>query len=522
MSGEDNHPRRIGDSDPPPSIDPAFDLGSLDFQVSNGTLRDQAVADRAREEIRRVVGGFAMTTSTADRIMRDMREGSALQRAIHEANGRVGSFVANSTTMSLLQQAEATAAGGAIAQARRLTGSFLDHVEPSTIAALADQSIGSGVLKAMRASVGTPFADAALRSSLSRLQDEFGERYARAMREITGIGSLGGVAARLASGDAEDLASTRGLLADAAARAGASIEASTTGAALRRAHAALLPPLRPPTASEIATVVSATGPWSALSSYPDWMERARAGVTALGAPWVREDRPDLSLAAMARFGRLGGTVANLDPRDGAVTEELRARLGDYRGEPVDNDADDDPALRVAERYDRGFDPVLSSMPTRIVLAMLEPFGLRFDPQAADDEFGIDDIAAQMIRRLEARLVAFVRDALDAAWGDEWIMHIPGEARGRMRRRQRQAEERGRPAAHLIVHADFGDWIQIIGREENWPLFAATFGSLDVLSETLEQIRPIRHDASHPRGVGPEDLLVLAANGTRLLRWIGPA
>lgn len=117
---------------------------------------------------------------------------------------------------------------------------------------------------------------------------------------------------------------------------------------------------------------------------------------------------------MARFGRLGGTVANLDPREHAVTEELRARLGDYRGEPVDEDADDDPALRVAERYDRGFDPVLSSMPTRIVLAMLEPFGLRFDPQAADDEFGIDDIAAQMIRRLEARLLAFVREALDAA------------------------------------------------------------------------------------------------------------
>ncbi len=412
--------------------------------------------------------------------------------------------------------------GDALAQARRLTGSFLDHVEPSTIAALTDQSIGSGVLKAARASVEAPFADAVLRSSLSRLQNEFGERYARAMREITGIGSLGGVAARLASGSAEDLASTRGLLADVAARAAASIEASTTGTALRRAHAAPLPPLRPPTASEIATVVSPTGPWSALSPYPDWMARAQAGVTALSTPWVREDRPDLSLAAMARFGRLGGTVANLDPREHAVTEELRARLGDYRGEPVDEDADDDPALRVAERYDRGFDPVLSSMPTRIVLAMLEPFGLRFDPQAADDEFGIDDIAAQMIRRLEARLLAFVREALDAASGDEWIMHVPSEVRGRMRRRQRQAEERGRPAPHLIAHADFGDWIQIIGREENWPLFAASFGSLDVLRETLEQIRPIRHDASHPRGVGPEDLLVLAANGKRLLRWIGAA
>jgi hypothetical protein len=520
MAGGDR--KRTGDIDPPVFTDPVFNVESPNLQGPNGTLRGQATADRALDDIRRAVGGFAVSTSTADQIMRDMREGSALQRAIREANAAIGSFLANATSSSLLQQAKTATAGGAIAEARRLTGSFLDRVEPSTIAALSDQSVGSAEQKAARASIGAPFADAALRSSLSRLQDEFGERYARAMREITGIGSLGGVAARLASGSAEDLASTRGLLADVAARAAASREASTMSAALRRAHAALLPPLRRPTASEIATVVSATGSWSALSTYPDWMARARAGVTALSAPWVREDRPDLSLAAMARFGRLGGTVANLDPRDRAVSEELRARLGDYRGESVDEHADDDPALRVAGRYDRGFDPVLSSMPTRIVLAMLEPFGLRFDPQAADDEFGIDDIAAQMIRRLETRLLALVRNALDAAWGDEWIMHVPSEARSRMRRRQRQAEERGRPAAHLIVHADFGDWIQIIGREENWPLFAATFGSLDVLSETLEQIRPIRHDASHPRGVGPEDLLVLAANGKRLLRWIGAA
>lgn len=67
----------------------------------------------------------------------------------------------------------------------------------------------------------------------------------------------------------------------------------------------------------------------------------------------------------------------------------------------------------------------------------------------------------------------------------------------MRRRQRQAEKRERPADHLIVHTDFGDSIQIIGSEENWPLFAATFGSLDVVRETLEQIRPIRYDTTRP-------------------------
>lgn len=237
MAGGDR--KRTGDIDPPVFTGPVFNVESPNLQGPNGTLRGQATADRALDDIRRAVGGFAVSTSTADQIMRDMREGSALQRAIREANAGIGSFVANATSSSLLQQAKTATAGGAIAEARRLTGSFLDRVEPSTIAALSDPSVGSAVQKAARASIEAPFADAALRSSLFRLQDEFGERYARAMREITGIGSLGGVGARLASGSAEDLASTRGLLADVAARAAASRGASTTSAALRRAHAAL-------------------------------------------------------------------------------------------------------------------------------------------------------------------------------------------------------------------------------------------------------------------------------------------
>ncbi|MBB3589462.1 hypothetical protein [Sphingomonas sp. BK481] len=47
-----------------------------------------------------------------------------------------------------------------------------------------------------------------------------------------------------------------------------------------------------------------------------------------------------------------------------------------------------------------------------------------------------------------------------------------------------------------------------------------FGSLDALKETMARIKPIRHAASHPRVLALEDLIMLSADGRRLLRWIG--
>ena len=152
--------------------------------------------------------------------------------------------------------------------------------------------------------------------------------------------------------------------------------------------------------------------------------------------------------------------------------------------------------------------------------MLAPFGLRFEPETVDEEFEIDDLIGRMLRRLEKRLLAFVQATLEASYGDEWILQVPGEIRGQLRRRLRKDEQEGRPTSHLLAYADFDSWTAIIGHGDNWVLFAAAFGSLDALRETMARIKPIRHAAAHPRALGPEDLFTLAADGVRLLRWIG--
>lgn len=105
--------------------------------------------DGAFDEVAGLIGRFATDGSVVDRLLRDARKANALQRAIRAANGRIGMLDADSTYGSLLHQAEAATADRTLTAARRLTGSFLDHVEPATVEAPADRSVGSGAFSCL-------------------------------------------------------------------------------------------------------------------------------------------------------------------------------------------------------------------------------------------------------------------------------------------------------------------------------------------------------------------------------------
>ena len=518
-----------------------LDFTDLDKITGAGKLPGDVVRQVSlADEIRRARGGFPETAT--DRMLRDMREGSSLERAVKDAlgsdlTGRLASLYPKpSVTERAITKAQAEMAGliggfsagiagkigssasdTALEAVRKQTniGGAIGRLIETDPAVTLGRTIGSGI----GASLATRYADANLASSVAGLQRTYEDRYQGILRQVTGIGSLGSIVAGLATRQKETFGRSSRLFDDIAGRIGGRSAASMSDA-LRRAHADLMPPLRPARRSEIDMLVEVTRGWKVVAPHQQWMERARDGMTGLTAAWVREDRPELSLEAMARFAHLGGVVANLDPREAVVTAELRARLGDYRGEDISDRADDDPLLRVAEQYDRGFDPVLSSLPTKVLIAMLAPFGLRFDAAAADDEFGLQDLVGQMVRRLEARLMNHVRVKLEDAYGDTWIEQVPSDVRYQLRRRRRKDEEEGRPPSDLIAYADWAWWGSIINHGDNWRLFAPAFGSFDVLSETLARLRPIRHAASHPRTVGPEDLVLLAADGLWLLRCIG--
>lgn len=525
----------------------SFDLGDASRLSAEGQLGSPSgpfeAQDRIAEQVRLATGGFGLCETASDRLMRELARGSLVDRAMRDAaGGNLATEMARlypkpSATEVAITNAQAEVAGlisgptrslidqggfgeRALAAARKAAEGLIESfVGRDTASALTGQTIGKGVAEAALAGGRTRFAGAELASSVLGLRSKFEERYDRVLRDIAGVGSLGSIAAGLTTRHDETAVATARLFEDLAGRAERGI-GDAAGAALRRAHSDLFPPVRAATRSEMDAIIGVTSGWASLTPYPDWLARVQAGVGGLGSAWVREDRPDLSLEALTRFAHLGGVVANLDPGEAAVTAELRARFGDYRGEEPDDGSAEDPLLRVARQYDRGFDPTLSSLPTQVVVAMLTPFGLRFDAEEADGEFGIDDIIVRMLRRIEKRLMHFVLATLKAAYGDEWIEHVPGNVRYQLRRRHAQAEQAGRPSASLIAYADFAWWTDIIGHGENWGLFAATFGSFDVLRETLARIKPIRHASAHPHPLGPEDLFMLAADGLRLMRWIG--
>jgi len=526
----------------------SFDLGEAKRLTAGGQLGTISAAfaaqEKTAEQVRFATGEFGLHETATDRMLRDLAGGSLVDRARREAIGDdLASKMAKlypkpSVTELAVTKSHAEAAGlisgptrsliddggfgegAALAAAEKAAaGSIWSFIDAEKVSALSSQAIGMGAAEAALSLGQTRFAGAELASSVLGLRSTFDGRYDCILRDIAGVGSLGLIAAGLTTRHDETVEATSRLFDDVAGRIERGL-ADASGATLRRAHAGLLPPVRSASRSEIEAIVGLTSSWTALSAYPDWLGRVQASFEDLSSAWVREDRPELSIDAMTRFAHLSAVVANLDPREAAVTSELRARFGDYRNkEPGEAEAQD-PLLRVADQYDRGFDPTLSSLPSGVVVAMLTPFGLRFDAEEADGEFGIDDLVARMLRRIEKRLMTFVLATLETAYGDEWIMHVPGNIRYQLRRRHAQAEQAGRRPGHLIAYADFAWWAEIIGHDENWGLFAGTFGSLDVLRETLARIKPIRHASAHPHPLGPEDLLMLAADGLRLMRWIG--
>jgi hypothetical protein len=534
-----------GDDNEGPSfgIEPA-DVDPLGSRTIGSAHRELASQHSIAEELRRATGSFGLHETASDRLMRELNRGSLIDRAMRDAiGGTIGSdmaalfskssadelagtrahalaagLIGGFADQSLLQQAGGTVAGAAREATKAIEAATARMIGLDTAAAWAKQSIGTTAAESLRAAGKTRYVDDGLASSVASLRSNFSGTYESILREIADVGSLGSIAAGLAT--RPDMLGRSSRLFDEVAANAELATTSSASAALRRACADFFPPLRPASRSEIDAIMAQTSGWIALAPYPVWRARAQEGIGGLASAWVREDRPDLSLEAMTRFGHLGGLVANVDPQDASVTAELRARLGDYRTAETSGHSSDDPLLRIAEQYDRGFDPTFSSLPTQVVIAMLAPFGLRFDAEAAEEEFGLQDLIGQMLRRIEGRLMSFIRTKLEDEYGDEWILHSPSEIRSQLRRRRRNDEKEGRTPSDLIAYADFASWGDIVGHGENWGLFASTFGSLDALHETLARIKPIRHAASHPRVLGPEDLFTLAADGTRLLRWLG--
>jgi hypothetical protein len=364
------------------------------------------------------------------------------------------------------------------------------------------------------------------RAAIGALEDAYaalgmGKDRERLLGHVTGVGSLARIASGLIdhAGDmrrrtSEMLAETERLLAGGA-------QIGAIDGALRTGYRDLFPAMRRPRATEIEAVITATTALEALKPYPDWAAQARQRFDAISTPWVRSDLPDASIAAMARLVTLDKVVDHGRPGDSGVIEALRGRLGDYRGDDASSgDALDDPVARTGYQLDRGFDPVLTVLPTAVVAVMFAPFGAS-DPAVEVDPDQLENAVRMLIKRLEHALRRFIADRLQSLYGDTWFDALPSEIRRAWTAGRQRDIEAGRTPDDLIAYADFEHYRRIIEHPDRWPrLFEPVFRDQAAIRETLRRIAVIRNPGAHFRAVTLEDLIILRAEGVHLSKWLG--
>lgn len=299
-----------------------------------------------------------------------------------------------------------------------------------------------------------------------------------------------------------------------------------TGALPSRADLAVrfpevVPPLRLPTTAEIAGVDLAAASGLGDGAGRDWALGTAAQIAAINTPWVRDDRPDLSIGGYAAFKGLTEIVVRARPAAPRATQLIQARLGDYRGADGEDEATEDPMLAAGLRLAHGFDVRLASLPLALAGAVFAPFGLvAAAPDADPDQ--LDDVIAHILRQLERKLRAFIDAAMTAAAGPRWIkQRVHKDVRDKWQAAQQADRDAGRPVGALIDYADFGEYRAIIEQGDNWrDAFQAVFGNKAAIGETLVRLGTIRNPSSHFRAMSTEDLLTLRVEGRRLYVWMG--
>jgi hypothetical protein len=102
--------------------------------------------------------------------------------------------------------------------------------------------------------------------------------------------------------------------------------------------------------------------------------------------------------------------------------------------------------------------------------------------------------------LENEVRRFIVQKLSETYGRDWVKHqIPGEMYDEWKKRRDRAVKDGEVAGPLINYADFGDYVRIILRRDNWEnVFKSYFHSKESVQESFRRIHPVRRSTMHSR------------------------
>jgi hypothetical protein len=255
-------------------------------------------------------------------------------------------------------------------------------------------------------------------------------------------------------------------------------------------------------------------------------------INSLKTPWASYENILGSASGVAQLAMVAQSVNRLAPFETTINEFLRFELGDYRDNIVWKDADfHDAAFRVKFYRDQGFSPVIAGLAGETISECLEvaaesqgvvqietilPLSI-FLPEISADERMAQ--AFQCLRMIERHVRNLVDGLMTKMFGRNWIKtHLSRKLRESWVLKQEKAVQHGQPKQPLIEYADFTEYEQIITGEAAW---LAGFGAMFVYKEEVkvvfQRLAPARIAVMHSRDLVHEDLIILFAECSRLIR-----
>jgi hypothetical protein len=276
---------------------------------------------------------------------------------------------------------------------------------------------------------------------------------------------------------------------------------------------------------------------SAYSRFLPDLKALESVVSGFRTAWIDRITPETSIMGIARIAALTAAASATNPFDLSSVTTLRAALGDWRDVTMPWRFLPDTNRREQFYIERGLDTSLIQLPEPAFTRALENVGLFRHPLAPHDvdfeEVDEEELLRQRMCQVYKLLFSFeraLRDYIDRAMtehcGTDWERqrcHGNGKIYEDWVRKRDKAIQSGLKPERLIQYADFTEYADLITRADNWDeVFKNVFRRQESVRESFFRLAPVRLCTMHARPITKTELLLAAAEITRLRITIGEA
>lgn len=272
-----------------------------------------------------------------------------------------------------------------------------------------------------------------------------------------------------------------------------------------------------------------------LKRYEEQTSSFKQAMEKMQTPWLDIQESMRSMGGFAALQGIGKALEHMPAFGNSLGVALRVDLGDWRDTITWPEAIFTDFKARSDFYaGLGFDSALTDFPAPAFEASLDIAELRREPPQLIDVYGSpipasgDDAeeeglartnqAHNWLLRLETQVRRFIDQQMTTAFGPDWPKtRLPNGLYDQWQEKKRKALQSGGREWPLITYADFTDYIPVICRRDNWPVFAPFFGRLEDVREAFQRLHPIRLDTMHARPVTQDDELLLFVETKRLVK-----